>query len=116
MKMTPEQLLAAMGHDVRLRCLVLLQTEGQLCVCELTHALGMAQPTVSRHLALLRDAGWVEDQRQGLWVHYSLNPKLPPWARRVLAATAEGIAGRAPCASDQARLGRMANRPGAKCA
>lgn len=116
MKMTADHLFAALGHETRLRCLVLLHTEGQLCVCELTHALGMAQPTISRHLAFLREAGWVEDERKGLWVHYSLNPKLPAWAQQVIAATAEGLGAQSPYGSDRSRLARMANRPGAKCA
>jgi ArsR family transcriptional regulator len=114
--MNAEQLFAALGHETRLRCLVLLQTEGQLCVCELTHALGMAQPTISRHLAFLREAGWVEDHRKGLWVHYALNPGLPPWARQVLTATAEGVSAQSPYANDRARLGKMTNRPAAQCA
>lgn len=116
MKLTAENLFAALGHETRLRCLVLLHDEGQLCVCELTHALGMAQPTISRHLALLREAGWVEDERKGLWVHYSLSSKLPAWAQEVLAVTAGGVSGQSPYAGDKSRLGRMANRPAAKCA
>nr|WP_303903666.1 metalloregulator ArsR/SmtB family transcription factor [Thiohalomonas denitrificans] len=110
----PEQLFAALGHEVRLRCLLLLQREGELCVCELTHGLDLAQPTISRHLAHLREAGWVEDHRQGLWVYYRVSSRLPAWVREVLATTAAGIVNSAPFAGDLLRLGAMPNRPGAR--
>lgn len=43
-----------------------------MCVCELTAALGLAQPTVSNHLRVLEDAGLVESAKEGQWVNYSL--------------------------------------------
>ncbi|MFP3874906.1 MAG: metalloregulator ArsR/SmtB family transcription factor, partial [Thiohalophilus sp.] len=86
-----------------------------LCVCELTHALGVSQPMISRHLAQLRQGGVVSDRRQGLWVYYRLNDALPAWARQVLASTAEGVAGQSPYADDRAALASMSNRPGTAC-
>lgn len=115
MNMTSESFFAAMAHPLRLRALVLLQTEGELCVCELTHGLRAAQPTVSRHLAQLREAGIVLDRREGLWIHYRLHPDLAPWAQNVLRATAEGVADTAPFAADRQVLADMPNRPGARC-
>jgi ArsR family transcriptional regulator len=44
----------------------------KLCVCEITAILGIAQPTVSKHLKVLEDAGFVESQKDGLWVNYYL--------------------------------------------
>src|SRR3989304_3575780 len=82
---TVENFFPALADPTRLRCLLLLAAEGELCVCELTHALGESQPKISRHLAMLRAAGIVSDRREGLWVHYRLNPELPPWAREVLS-------------------------------
>ena len=55
----------------RLRILKLLQIR-PMCVCELTAVLGIAQPSVSRHLMLLRNAGLVADQRDGQWIEYRL--------------------------------------------
>lgn len=115
MNTTAETFFSALAHPLRLRTLLLLHTEGELCVCELTHALGVSQPMISRHLAQLREGGLVSDRRQGLWVYYRLDSQLPAWARDVLAATAEGVAGQAPYADDRAALGSMANRPGAAC-
>ena len=113
----PYVLFSALSNDVRLRCVLLLVAEVELCVCELTHALGLAQPAVSRHLALLREAGIVLDRRDGLWIHYRLHPDLPQWAREVLQVTANGVAGQSPFADDHKVLADMPNRPGTpRCA
>lgn len=61
----------ALGDPTRLRILALLRA-GELCVCDLTAALGLPQSTVSRHLALLRAAGWVTGRRGGAWMYYRL--------------------------------------------
>ena len=74
-------LFSLLADPTRLRCVVLLQREGELCVCELVRALDLSQPKVSRHLAVLREGGVVEDRRAGQWVHYRLHPALPAWAR-----------------------------------
>lgn len=115
MFLTAAPLFRALADPTRLRCLLLLHSEGELCVCELTHALGESQPKISRHLAQLREAGIVTDHRQGLWVHYRLHPQLPPWAREVLRATADGVADQSPFAADRRALAEMPNRPGTVC-
>jgi DNA-binding transcriptional ArsR family regulator len=112
----PVDLFAALAHETRLRCLMLLQAHGELCVCELTHALGATQPHVSRHLGALREAGLVTDRRDGLWIHYRLHPDLPGWVRGVLRETARGAAGSERFAADDAALAAMPNRPAARCA
>lgn len=108
-------LFRGLSDETRLRCLTLLQQEGELCVCELTYALDAVQPKVSRHLAQLRELGIVTDRRQGLWVYYRLHPELPEWANGVLCATTDGMADTALFLEDRTRLGRMPNRPGAAC-
>lgn len=115
MESDPDTFFAALAHPLRLRVLLLLQGEEALCVCELTHALDVSQPMISRHLAQLRQAGVVSDRRQGQWVYYRLRADLPEWARQVLAATREGMAGQAPYADDSAALDNMPNRPGTAC-
>lgn len=92
-----------------------MQQEGELCVCELTHALDLSQPKVSRHLATLRDAGVVSDRRQGQWVYYRIHPDLPAWASQVIDTTAGEVAGLSPFRDDLASLRDMPNRPGAAC-
>ena len=82
-----ENFFPALADPTRLRCLLLLAAEGELCVCELTHALDESQPKISRHLALLRESGVVLDRRQGQWIYYRINPDLPGWVREVLIAS-----------------------------
>ncbi|MDH3891923.1 MAG: metalloregulator ArsR/SmtB family transcription factor [candidate division Zixibacteria bacterium] len=62
----------AFAEPTRLRILTVLSS-GRLSVSELVKAVGLAQPTVSRHLSVLRDSGFVLDRREGQQVVYSLN-------------------------------------------
>lgn len=117
MNISPLTLYSAIAHEIRLRCLLLLLEHDELCVCELTHAIGAAQPTISRHLAHLREVALVSDRREGLWIHYRINPELPAWVTNVLRETAQGVSGVAPFVEDLAALENMPNRPGApRCA
>lgn len=117
MNVDPVKFFAALSHELRLRALVLLRQQGELCVCELMHALGVSQPMISRHLAQLREAGVVQDRREGQWIYYQLHPQLPQWANDALAAAMQGVTGREPYSADQASLAAMPNRPGApRCA
>jgi ArsR family transcriptional regulator len=61
----------ALADQTRLRILNLL-TRRELCVCQIVDVLGIGQSKVSRHLAHLRNAGLVNDRREGLWIYYSL--------------------------------------------
>jgi DNA-binding transcriptional ArsR family regulator len=61
----------ALAHPARLRILAMLRG-GELCVCQVTAVLGLAASTVSAHLAELRRAGLVEEQKEGRWVRYRL--------------------------------------------
>lgn len=81
---TLAQFFKSLSDDTRLRCVTLLQKEGKLCVCELTTALDLSQPKISRHLAQLRQCGLLQDSREGQWVYYRINPKLPDWAFPIL--------------------------------
>lgn len=66
------EFLKSISDETRLRILVLL-AHREMCVCEICEVLGESQPKVSRHLARLRDAGYVKDDRQGQWVFYYTN-------------------------------------------
>lgn len=82
--MNPVTFYKTLADDTRLRCLLLISREQELCVCELMSALDDSQPKISRHLALLRKAGILSDRRQGQWVYYRLADTLPAWAVQVL--------------------------------
>jgi ArsR family transcriptional regulator len=63
----------ALGDPVRLRLMSMIASRGQggeVCVCELTPAFDLSQPTISHHLKLLRQAGLIDCERRGTWVYY----------------------------------------------
>jgi ArsR family transcriptional regulator, arsenate/arsenite/antimonite-responsive transcriptional repressor len=65
----------ALGDPVRLQLVdVLRKHAGKVCVCELVPLFDLSQPTVSHHLKVLRDAGVVGSERQGLWAYYYVIP------------------------------------------
>ena len=87
--MNPVQFYKCLSDETRLRCLMLIEHEQELCVCELTEALQEIQPKVSRHLGQLRQCKLLLDRRQKQWVFYRINPALPNWAKSVLTQTTE---------------------------
>ncbi|MGW0707097.1 ArsR/SmtB family transcription factor [Streptomyces sp. NPDC002643] len=67
----------ALGDPVRLRLMSMIASRGEggeVCVCELTPAFDLSQPTISHHLKLLRQAGLIDCERRGTWVYYWLRP------------------------------------------
>ena len=70
-------MFAALADPVRLRIvsMVAAAPDGTACGCELEDPLGLAQPTVSHHLRILRKAGLVVGERRGRWVHYRVVPE-----------------------------------------
>jgi DNA-binding transcriptional ArsR family regulator len=84
--------LRAVADPVRRRILDALAAE-DLCVCHLTGDLGLAQPLVSHHLRVLRDAGLVEPQPHGRWTYYSLSRTALAALAAELAALARGPRG-----------------------
>jgi ArsR family transcriptional regulator len=68
------KVMKALSEKNRLKMVKMLQHR-ELCVCEIQKGLGLAQPTISKHLKILEDAGLVISRKDGLWVNYSLNNK-----------------------------------------
>jgi len=115
MKIEATEVFKQLADITRLRCLLLLQSEGELCVCELIHAIEASQPKISRHLAHLRKSSLVVDRKEGLWVHYRLNPELPDWVMTVLDETLAAVSTEQPYGADLVKLSDMPNRPGGRC-
>ena len=115
MSIEAEILFRMLADATRLRIALLLTAEGELCVCELTHALGLSQPKISRHLAHLRESRLLLSRRAGQWMYYRINPDLPAWADSILQQTLAGNAQQSPFVDDHRVLAEMANRPGAPC-
>jgi ArsR family transcriptional regulator len=68
------KLFKALSDPNRLRILKMLQAKG-LCVCEITEVLELATSTVSKHLSILREAGFIIEEKDGKWVNYMINPR-----------------------------------------
>jgi len=100
-----------LSDETRLRMLALMAGEGELCVCELVHALGVSQPKISRHLAVLRDAGIASSRRRAQWIFHHINPDLPEWQSQVIATAIVGVEDEKIIRQDKKRLKTMKNRP-----
>lgn len=88
------EVMKAMSDETRLRILCLLQGR-ELCVCDLCEALGIRQAKASRHLAVLRAAGLVLDERFAQWMHYRMaegwwSPMMRQLSQEILANTELG--------------------------
>ena len=77
------KVMKALSDPNRVKIVKLLQHKA-MCVCELQGALGIAQPTVSKHLKILEESGLVDYQKDGLWVNYFLADGTTPFAASVL--------------------------------
>lgn len=68
------RLLQAIADPARLAIVRQLAGGTPVCACDFTSCCDVAQPTVSHHLKVLREAGWVTTERRGTWIYYSLAP------------------------------------------
>jgi ArsR family transcriptional regulator, arsenate/arsenite/antimonite-responsive transcriptional repressor len=68
-------LLQGAGDPTRLAILRQLAASDGVCACDFTACCCLAQPTVSHHLKVLRETGWVHTERQGSYIYYSLRPE-----------------------------------------
>jgi ArsR family transcriptional regulator len=70
------RLLAALADPARLAIVRQLASDGSVCACDFSACDGLAQPTVSHHLRVLREAGLVHGERRGTWIYYRLDPAI----------------------------------------
>ena len=69
------RLLQAAADPTRLAIIRQLSSDRQVCACDFTACCDVAQPTISHHLKVLREAGWVSAERRGTWIWYRLRPE-----------------------------------------
>src|SRR5690349_16823774 len=69
------RLLQALADPTRLAIVRELAGSTEVCACDFTSCCEVAQPTVSHHLKVLREAGWVSSERRGTWIWYRLRPE-----------------------------------------
>jgi ArsR family transcriptional regulator len=88
------QVFKALADPVRLRLVSLIGAHqgGEVCVCELTAAFDLTQPTISHHLKVLREAGIIDSDRRGTWVYYRLVPAELERMAALLSASASQLA------------------------
>jgi len=110
---TPDLICKTFSDPIRVRIALLVTREKELCVCELTCALNEVQPKISRHLALLREAGVLSDRRQGQWIYYSVHPELPDWVIQIMHIMLD--ANQAWLNESHQRLCAMQDRPNRCC-
>jgi ArsR family transcriptional regulator len=108
--MNASDLFAAFANPTRLRILNLLLAEKEICVCDLCATLDLLQPRVSRHLALLREAGLVDVREEGKWKFYALADPPTPLHRTLLRCVGSCLGEVDDLAADRDRLAGLALR------
>jgi DNA-binding transcriptional ArsR family regulator len=79
-------LMKALADPTRLTMIASLwKAKAPICICDFTAGLELTQPTLSHHMAKLKDAGLVESERRGIWMYYRLAGDLKPTTRRLLS-------------------------------
>ncbi|MGB8813889.1 MAG: metalloregulator ArsR/SmtB family transcription factor [Paracoccaceae bacterium] len=78
--------LSALAEPTRLAAMRFLDDGNEHCVCDLMRRLEATQSRMSRHMAVLKQAGLVVDRRDAQWVRYRIRPDLPPHLRALAAA------------------------------
>ncbi len=85
-----EKILKALADKNRIRILKLLESK-KMCVCELSHVLGITQPSVSRHLKKLKAAEFVKHEQDGFWTNYMLNKPSGEYAAKLSKIIKESL-------------------------
>lgn len=105
-----DRIFAALADETRRRILGLLAS-GEICVCHIHEALDIPQPTASRHLARLRNAGLVATRREGLWVHYRLAEIADGTINDVLRSALAALSANGAAITDRKKLSRVIDVP-----
>ena len=78
-------LMKALADPTRLSMIAALwKAKAPVCICDFTAEMDLTQPTISHHMARLKDAGLVESEKDGVWIYYRLRRNLAPSAKRLL--------------------------------
>ena len=85
-------LLQATADPTRLSILRQLSSDGAVCACDFSDCCGIGQPTMSHHLKVLREAGWVTTERRGTWIWYSIRPDAVARFRELAGGLTAGAA------------------------
>ena len=100
-----------LSDETRLRCLVLIFENNELCVCELIHSLELPQSKISRHLSILKLNKVIRQRREGQWVLYSMHPELSVSHKKIIRLAIQELKNTIPFKNDNQRLASMQDRP-----
>jgi len=79
-------LMKALADPTRLTMVASLwKANAPICICDFTAGLELSQPTISHHMAKLKEVGLVESEKRGIWVYYRLRSDLAPGTRNLLS-------------------------------
>ena len=76
--------IGALNDDTRLTILRFINENGAVCVCDIEASFGMIQSRISRHLKILKEAGFLRVERKGRWAYYSIRSPLDAFRQNVL--------------------------------
>jgi ArsR family transcriptional regulator, arsenate/arsenite/antimonite-responsive transcriptional repressor len=101
-------IFSALGNETRLRCLYLVATHDEVCVSEIVEALVIPQPSASKALNDLKQAGLLSAHKKANRHYFSVNTAIPEWTARVVDATVCGLRSSPIHTMDQKRFRPMA--------
>ncbi len=78
------QTIGAINDETRLRILNFINTYNEVCVCDIENSFSMIQSRISRHLKILKDAGFLKVDRRGRWAYYSIRTPLDDFRQSIL--------------------------------
>lgn len=78
------QTIGAINDETRIKLLHFIDIHGAVCVCDLESAFGMIQSRISRHLKILKEAGFLHVERKGRWAYYSIRSPLDRFRQDIL--------------------------------
>lgn len=76
--------MGALNDETRLRILRFIDMNGKVCVCDIEEAFEMIQSRISRHLKILKEAGFLKLEREGRWAYYSIRHPMDAFRQAVL--------------------------------
>lgn len=98
------QVFSSLANETRLRCLYLVAVNKEACVCEVVAALNIPQPSASKALNTLKNAGLLNVRKEANWNYFSLNNAVPEWVCALLTSTVQGLAASSAHNTDQKRF------------
>jgi ArsR family transcriptional regulator len=76
--------IGSINDETRLKILHFIDTNGEVCVCDIENSFDMIQSRVSRHLKILKEAGFLRVERRGRWAYYSIRMPLDKFRESIL--------------------------------